>query len=231
MPDWKQIVHKNLRVLGVCSPEFTEELAGHLEDSYEALLCEGVPAEVAFHRTVSQIEGRCRIWLVLRFLQEEFMTGFTRMNGFIRKVALPGLLTTAASGLVGWVLIRANIWPKIILMPNRQFQMFLALWPWWWGMLPLCGALGALLSQRNGGSRLQRIAAATAPGAVIGALLLLEFPVAFIFDGLVNHRWWGSAMWEGLGLLLLQFAVIPAVLLLLGVGVVEKARRMPSRAI
>ncbi len=39
MPDWKQIVRKHFRVLKTCSPEiaekFNEELAGHLEDSYE----------------------------------------------------------------------------------------------------------------------------------------------------------------------------------------------------
>jgi hypothetical protein len=48
VPDWKQIVRKNLRVVGVCSPEFTEELAAHLEDSYEAFRREGLPAELAF---------------------------------------------------------------------------------------------------------------------------------------------------------------------------------------
>jgi hypothetical protein len=51
MPDWKQIVRKDLRVLGVLSPEFAEELAGHLEDSYEASQHEGVTADVAFQRT------------------------------------------------------------------------------------------------------------------------------------------------------------------------------------
>jgi hypothetical protein len=70
-------------VLGICSPEFTEELAAHLEDSYEALRCEGLQAEVAFQHTIDQIEGRCRVWLVMRFLQEELM------SGFIREVALP----------------------------------------------------------------------------------------------------------------------------------------------
>src|ERR1039458_1261586 len=56
MPDWKQIVRRNLRVLKVCSPELTEELAGHLEDNYEASLREGLPAEVAFHRTIRSEE-------------------------------------------------------------------------------------------------------------------------------------------------------------------------------
>ena len=93
MPDWKQIVRKKLRVLGACSPEFTEELAAHLEDHYDALLCEGLPAEVAFQHTIGQIEGRCRVRL-MRFLQEDLMAGF------IREVALPGLLTSAAAGLL-----------------------------------------------------------------------------------------------------------------------------------
>ena len=77
MPDWKQIVRNNLRVVGAW-PEFTEELADHLEDSYEAARREGVPAEVAFQLTIGQIEGRCRVWLVMRFLQEELMTGVIR---------------------------------------------------------------------------------------------------------------------------------------------------------
>jgi hypothetical protein len=55
MPDWKQIVRKNLRVLDVCSTELTEELAAHLEDSYEAALRGGVAPEAAFHRSAVQI--------------------------------------------------------------------------------------------------------------------------------------------------------------------------------
>jgi hypothetical protein len=228
MPDWNEIVRKNLRVLRACSPEFTEELAAHLEDSYEALLREGVAAETAFQRTMRQIEGRRRDWLEIHFLKEELMTGLTRMNGFIRKVALPALLSTAASALVSWALIRVGIWPKVILMPNREFQMFLALSPWWWGMLPICGALGAMLSRRNGGTRLQRIAAATAPGTVIAAIFLLLFPLDFIPQCLRNP---GEAltMLEGVGLMLLSFAVIPAVFLLLGAGVAEVSAKKFDR--
>ncbi len=223
MPDWEQIVRKNLRVLGVCSPEVTEEIAGHLEDSYEALLRDGLPADVALHRTMSQIEGRRKSWLVLRFLQEGLMTGF------IRKVALPGLVTSAASWLVSWALMLAHIQPKIILMPRGQLQLCLVLSPWWWGLLPFCGALGALLSQRNGGSRLQRIVASSAPGAIIGVFLLLMFAVVFTFSGFVNREWWDSAHWEGLGLLLLSFSIIPAAFLLLGAGVAEVSTKKFER--
>src|SRR5579862_9569340 len=85
MPDWKQVVGKRLRVLGICSPECSEELAGHLEDFYEALLHEGVTPGTALHRTLEEVNRRSRIYLTLRILKEVLMTGFAR------KVGLPGL--------------------------------------------------------------------------------------------------------------------------------------------
>jgi hypothetical protein len=221
MPDWEQIVRKNLRVLGVCSPEVTEEIAGHLEDSYEALLRDGLPADVALHRTMSQIEGRRKSWLVLRFLQEDIVTDFTR------KVALPGLLTFAASAFVSLAFALAHIQPKIIWLANGQF---LALPLWDWCLLPLCGALGALLSQRNGGSRLQRIAASLFPSAIMGIVLLLIFGIGFALSRFMPDYGWNAAVAsKGLGLYLLGFVVLPAAFLLLGAGVAEVSTKKFER--
>jgi len=128
MPDWKQIVRNNLRVFGAW-PEFTEELADYLEDSYEAALRDGVPAEVAFQLTIGQIEGRCRVWLVMRFLQEELMTGV------IRKLALPGLVTSAAAWSFHWALALGHIRPEVLWLIGGQLHL------WWWCLLPICGAL------------------------------------------------------------------------------------------
>jgi hypothetical protein len=227
MPDWNEIVRKNLRVLRACSPEFTEELAAHLEDSYEALLREGLPAEVAFQCTIRQIEGRRKDWLELRFLQEDIMTDFTR------KIALPGLLTFAASVFVmyAWMFALGHVQPKIFWLASTKF-LALPLWAWCLlCLLPICGALGAFLSQRNGGSRLQRIAAALFPSEIMGTVLLLVFIAAFILSRFVpNYGWDTSVALKGLGLYLLGYVVLPAVFLLLGVGVVEKAKRTPSHA-
>jgi hypothetical protein len=209
MPDWKQIVSKNLRVFGVCSPEFTEELAAHLEDSYETLLREGLPAEVAFQHTIGQIEGRSMVWLVIRLLQEEFMAGF------IRKVALPGLLTSAAAGLFYWTLAPDHIPPKVIWLVGGQLPL------WWWCLLPICGALGALLSKRNRGSRLQRIAASLLPSAILSIFVVLIFAVGFTMSGSVNHYWWGSARLESLGIVPPGFGLVPAAFSLLGGGIAE----------
>ena len=150
MPNWTQIVRKKLGVLEICSPEFTEELAAHLEDRYEALRCEGLSAEVALQHTIGQIEGRCRVWLVMRFLQEELM------SSFITKIALPGLLTSAAAFVFYWALALDHIQPRVIWLLGGQLPL------WWWCLLPICGALGALLSQRKGRSRLQGMACISA---------------------------------------------------------------------
>jgi hypothetical protein len=212
MPDWKQIVRKKLRVLGACSPEFTEELAAHLEDHYEALLCEGLPAEVAFQHTIGLIEGRCRVRL-MRFLQEDLMAGF------IREVALPGLLTSAAAGLFYWTLALDHIRDKVIWLLGGQLPL------WWWCLLPICGALGALLSRRNGGSRLQRIAASLLPSWVMGTFILLMFVVGFTLSGFVNHYWLVSDRLESMGLVPPGFVIIPAAFSLLGAAIAEVSTR------
>jgi hypothetical protein len=209
MPDWKRIVRRNLPILTVYSPEFTDELAAHLEDSYEAALGQGSSAEAAFQQTIGQIEGRCGVWLAMRFLQEELMTGF------IREVALPGLLTSAAA----WFFYRAlevdHIQHNVIWLLGGQLPL------WWWCLLPICGALGALLSCRNGGSRLQRIAVSLLPSWVMGTFILLMFVVGFTLSGLVNHFQLVSTRLESLGLVPPGFVIIPAAFSLLGAGIAE----------
>jgi len=209
MPDWKQIVRKNLGVFEVCSPEFTEELAAHLEDNYEALLGEGLPTEIAFQHTLGQIEGRRRIWLVLRFLQEELMTGF------MREAALPGLMTSAATGLFYWTLALGHIRGNVIWLLGGPLPL------WWWCLLPICGALGAILSRRNGRSSLQRIAASLLPSVTLGTLILLLFAIGFTLSGFVNHYQLVSARLESLGLVPPGFAIIPAAFSLLGAAIAE----------
>jgi len=237
MPDWKQIVRKNLRVLRACSPEFTEEVAAHLEDSYEALLREGVTAGVAFQRTMSQIEGRRKSWLTLHLLKEELMNVLTRMNGFIRKVALPGLLTFAAYAFTmnAWMFVPAHIHSKIYRLElYRLFDVpFLLLPLGIWCLLcllPICGALGGFLSQRNGGSRPQRIAAALFPSEIIGFLFLLVFADDFALSRFLPGYWWNTAVvLKEFGLTLLEYVVLPAAFLLLGAGVAEKIGRDRSQ--
>jgi len=209
MPDWKLIVRTKLRILGICSPEFIQELADHLEDGYEALRCEGLSAEVAFQHTIGQIEGRCRLWLVMRFLQEELMTGF------IREVALPGVLTSAAAWFFYRALALSHVSHEVLWLVGGQLPL------WWWCLLPICGALGALLSRHNSGPRLQRMAASQLPSAVLGVLVLLFFAVGFTISRFANHYQSASAGLESLGIVPPGFVLIPAAFSLLGAAIAE----------
>ena len=209
MPNWQQVVRKKFGVLGICSPEFAEELAAHLEDRYEALRCEGLSAEVAFQHTIGQIEGRRRVWLVIRFLQEELM------SGFITKIALPGLLTYAAACVFYRALALNCIQPRVIWLLGGQLPL------WWWCLLPICGTLGAVLSQRKGRSRRQRMAAVLFPSAILGTSVLMIFVVGFTMSGFVNHYQLVSARLESLGIVPPGFGLIPAAFSLLGAGIAE----------
>ncbi len=227
MPDWKQIVRKNLRVLKTWSPEFeekfTEELAAHLEDSYEGHLRAGMPPEAALHRTLVQINRRSQIRLTLRMLQEVLMTDFAR------KVGLPGLLTFALAMVIAWALEMTHVQPKTILLGNGSFfSLPIA----WLCLLPFCGAAGALVSYRNGGSRLQRIAACLFPSAIMGTVLLLIFVAGFAISRVVPDSGWNWAfVVPDLARWLTGQAILTAIPLLLGLGVAERVKRMPSRAI
>jgi len=209
MPNWQQVVRKKFGVLGICSPEFAEELAAHLEDRYEALRCEGLSAEVAFQHTMGQIEGRRRVWLVIRFLQEELM------SGFITKIALPGLLTYAAACVFYRALALNCIQPRVIWLLGGQLPL------WWWCLLPICGTLGAVLSQRKGRSRRQRMAAVLFPSAILGTSVLMIFVVGFTISGFVNHYQLVFARLESLGIEPPGFGLIPAAFSLLGAGIAE----------
>ena len=148
------------------------------------------------------------------------------MTGFIRQAALPGLLTSAAAALASLAFALARIQPRIIRLADGP-PLVLPLWEWC--VLPICGALGALLSQHNGGSRLQRIAATLFPSAIMGTLMLLTLAVGFTFSGLVNHNWWDSARWGSMGLSLLAYVGMPAVSMLLGAGLAERVGKASSR--
>lgn len=209
-------MRKKLGVFGLC-PKFADELAAHLEDNYEALRSQKLPAEVALHYTLGQIEGRCRLRLVRWFLQEEVMTGL------IPKVVLPGLLTALAARCFYSALAAGHLLPQVLWLAGGQLPI------WWWRLLPLCGALGAFLSQRNGGSRLQRMAASLLPSAILCTFALMIFIVGFTMSGFVHHYQLAAARLESLGLVPPGFAVIPAALSLLGAGIAEVSARKFSR--
>jgi hypothetical protein len=226
MHNWKQAVGKKLRALKACSPQFaesvTEELASHLEDSYEEHLRAGLPKEAALEQTLSEIEHCRGNWLAIRLLKEG------RMTEFIRKVGLPGLLTFASAMAIAWALNFMHIQPKTIFLSNG---LFLSLPIAWMCLLPVCGALGAILSRRSGGSRLDCMITAAFPALIFGAVLFLISVVGFAISLFVpDYGWhWRIVVW-GLGLWGLGYFVLPAFALLLGSAAAHQITHKHSSA-
>jgi len=151
------------------------------------------------------------------------------MSDFTRKVALPGLLTFASAMVIAWSLDMAHVQPKTIFLANG---LFLSLPILWLCLLPFCGAAGAIVSHRNGGSRLQRVAASLFPSAIMGVVLVLGFVVGFVISRFIPDSGWNWAVaLPGLALWLMTFTVLTAVPLLLGAGIAEKASSVPASAI
>lgn len=219
MHDWKQLVHKHVRVLEVCSPALAEELASHLEESYEASLQQGVLPEAALARTLEQVNRGFQIRFTLRILQEDLMTDF------VRKIGLPGLLTLAMASALALVLETARVQAKTILLGNGlPFSVPPVAWLC---LLPFCGAAGALASQRSGGSRLQRIAACLFPSTIMAAVLLFIFLTGFVISRFVPDSGWNWALAvPSLALWLTGQVILTAIPLLLGAAA---AQRMRSR--
>jgi hypothetical protein len=176
MPDWKSIVREHLRVLNACSSgaeSISDELACHLEDNYEACLRAGLTEELALERVLEELRRSRENSLTLQLLKENAMTGFAR------KLGLPGLFAFTLAMVIAWALDRAHIQPKTIVLSNG---LFLSLPVVWFCVLPVCGALGAALSRRNGGSRFDGFVAATFPATILGAVLLLIFIAGWIIS-------------------------------------------------
>ncbi|MBI3477053.1 MAG: hypothetical protein HY010_15075 [Acidobacteria bacterium] len=212
MPDWKKLIRKHVVALRVCPASFGDELvnewANHLEDSFEMFQNEGLSREDALGRSLDQIRQFSGIGSQLRILREALMRGFTK------QVALPGVLTFALATAIGAALDFANIRPKTILFSDG---LFLSLPLQLLSLLPLCGAIGAYLSHRNGGSALQRIAASMFLPAIMAVLFVATAVAGGIMSRLVpNYGWNASLVVRGLALWLTTYAILPAIPLLLG---------------
>src|SRR5206468_11411533 len=89
MPDWREIVSKGLSGLKLGAAEKEEvraELAEHLEETYEALLREGMSESAAIRRTLSLAED----WNDLRRKIHWARKGKETMTDRMKQLWLPG---------------------------------------------------------------------------------------------------------------------------------------------
>jgi hypothetical protein len=164
MPDWQNVVREQLAGLNLGHKEEDEviaELAGHLEETYEALRRGGLPEREAAHRALSQVTN----WSDLKREIDCARAKENSMNPRTSRLWLPSLVTLAASfiALVAFGFLglppgplgsrpHHEEWSSHLITGIRSGRDTVNEYTVWLMVLPLVGALGAHLSRRAGGT-------------------------------------------------------------------------------
>lgn len=144
------------------------------------------------------------------------------MNNRTKHLWLPGLATLTLSMLLLMILIRSGIQPLVVaLQPPHSLLLYLP----WLVALPALGGAGTYWSRRAGGGQQAGIAAGLFSAWAMGALFLAMWPLAFFID---RHVPAGAKLYS-LALSLLNWGVIPAAALLVGVLPFLKGSRLSPR--
>ncbi|MGC1221395.1 MAG: hypothetical protein WA872_06385 [Candidatus Sulfotelmatobacter sp.] len=207
MPDnvtnrWIALVREHLHPLRLPAndqEEVVAELAAHLEDLYEEKLGQGISepeaAEGVVHEVVRWRSLATRIQRAK--LKEEIM------NDRTKHLWLPGLVSLTLAMILLAPLIAISMQPRFL----GRSPLEMVLLPWL-AVLPLCGASGAYLSRRSGGSPRARLAAGLFPTIALltlGSILVVTRLLTF-----AHPEWWYGSVALAVGI------IFPSVSLLIG---------------
>jgi hypothetical protein len=164
MPDWRNVVHDRLAELALEPEECAdviEELAGHLEESYEALRQRGASHDEGVRGALLQVENWNRLQKEIYVARAKEIT----MNPRTSRLWLPSLVTLVASfiTLVAFGFLglppgplgsrpHHEEWSSHLITGIRSGQDSVNEYTVWLMVLPFVGALGARLSRRAGGT-------------------------------------------------------------------------------
>jgi hypothetical protein len=209
MLDWQKLVRQRLSGLALDGAENEEvhaELAAHLEESYEALLRDGVAEPEAMQRALLLASD----WKELQRRIYDARSRKDIMTNRVRQLWLPGFLTFLLSA--GFLALNQIFGPKpFALMRVGQPPIVLFFIPWLFS-LPLVGAVGAYLSHRAGGSRPAIFSSIVFPVLPFLASILVVLPVSLVLDRFVAHNIAPMALLMAL----LGWVLVPGVALLAG---------------
>jgi|SRR5690242_6419474 len=190
MPDWQELLRQRLSGLALDAAEKEEvyaEVAAHLEESYEALLKEGVTEQAAVQHAL-MLTGD---WRELRRKIQMARQKENTMTPRTSQLWLPSLVTLLVSMTMLPALERLGLNPHFLFLRGPRGQEHaLPVYTIWLLLLPFVGALGAYLSSRAGGTRPRIIVAGIFPALAFFAILLFVLPfMGFLEHGLeVNAR-------------------------------------------
>jgi hypothetical protein len=221
MPDWQALVRQEFSELALPphdQAELVEELANHLEELFDGVCSRGLSEQTAFEECRRELQEAGQFARVIG--QAKYKEGV--MNYRSRTLWLPGLVTlTLSSILLAITEFFAFSRPKVHWVDTGA----IVLSGLWLLTLPFCGALGAYMSQRAGGTRLNCLIAATFPSCVMLAVFCFVLPVAIFIERntyVIHHPLY-------FGLALLNWTVVPGFFLFLGaVAVCRQNQSLPQ---
>ena len=157
------------------------ELAAHLQETYEAARSQRIREEEALELALQEVEDWNVLATNIQCAKEERI-----MNHRTKSLWMPALASILAASLAMMLLQFSGVRPHLVLTGPAAMSFY---WPWL-AILPLCGALGAWLSRRDQGTVRSRLIAGLAP---VLWLLLLAFavePLEIATSGLSHFRIW-----------------------------------------
>jgi len=170
--DWREVVRQRIRLTKIPAgrgDQITSELAGHLEDAYNDGRARGLSHDAALRFALQEVEN----WRVLAADIRRAMEN-DLMNNRTKTVWLPALASFALASLCLLALTRTSF-------EQHNLVRLAGLAPWiygiWLASQILCGALGAGLSRRAGGTLTTRVVAATFPAIVLFCLWAVVIPL------------------------------------------------------
>src|SRR6266480_3480380 len=225
MPDWEKVVGEQLTGLALDAADEREvhaELAAHLEETYEALLREGMTGSDAIQRALS-LAGD---WNDLQRKIQSARTRKDTMTNRITQFWLPGFLTFALSMSVLELVQKFFPQPFMLRLDHPPVLLFYV--PWLL-TLPLAGALGAYLSKSAGASPPMALFSSLFPVLPLAAIFLIAIPVGLVISHMLSHSIVAAAFLT-LGI---EWVAVPGAVLLAGGFLMRVffSRRLVSRRI
>jgi hypothetical protein len=181
-PDWKALVRERLNLAELSSAQQDElitELASHLDELCEKFRAQGLSQSEAAVRATREVpDWRGLAKTIQRVKREE-----GSMNTRTKHLWLPGFVTLAVAVLFFAASIRLN---HPYIFHARYADVIFDFH--WLLSLPLCGAAGAYLSRRAGGSRVARLACSLFPAGVMFVSMVCIILLTHVFgtDGAVS---------------------------------------------
>jgi hypothetical protein len=236
MPDWQELVRRELSGLAVNAAEKDEihvELAGHLQEFYESLRAQGLHEQAALREAYARIGDWDELKREIQIAREKEITMTPRTS----RLLLPSLATLLLAMIMLPILERMGLNPHFLFLhgPRGQEHAF-PVYTVWLMLLPFVGALGAYLSSRAGGKRSAAVISGIFPALAFFVVLLFVLP----FSGILEHGLEPNArsvfdnlLGEPFGRLgvVAGWVLVPGVSLLIGVqAYLLISRRLTPRA-